>query len=78
MSTLHPVSTLSGAQLEAATVAVFKKRGGTVSEDPVLNSPRRFYAALDGFDGQHGASEFEAVLRFGCFETYGDQVPLGE
>jgi hypothetical protein len=81
MGTKHQVSELTGEKLEAATyLAIMSgdRPAMTVVEQAGNPPEKRYYATRDpdSFDGQHGATKREAVLRLFVFEAFGDEVQL--
>lgn len=75
----HATRTLSGADLETAvTLAIMS--GDQPAMRIIEGGPdeSRFYATRDieGFDGQHGATKREAVMRLFVYESFGDEVEL--
>jgi hypothetical protein len=77
----HQVSELTGEKLEAAVFEAIVR-----GDEPPIHTAdhgpdeRRYYAtrSAESFDGQHGATKREAILRLFVFEAFGDVVELPE
>jgi hypothetical protein len=78
-TTTFATRTLSGEKLEAAVFeAIVRGDSPPIRVADHGSDESRYYATRDpeSFDGMHGATEREAILRLFVFEAFGDSIDL--